>query len=88
MDFNYTCSDCHSEYASDPELMLCPRCSQDQNKDQPLAGILEVVSPVPDRPEADTFAYLPIERAFFPPIPVGNAPLWRPERLRQRYGFS
>ena len=87
MDFKYTCSDCHSEYASAPELMLCPKCSQDQDNDQPLAGILEVISPMPVRADVDIFDFLPIEKAFFPPLPVGNTPLWRPERLQLRYGF-
>jgi threonine synthase len=30
---------------------------------------------------------LPIEPEFFPPIPVGNTPLWEPSRLRQHSGL-
>ena len=88
MDFSYICSECQRSYPPDPGCMLCPECARDQKADQPLSGILEVVRPAPEKPDADIFDFLPIERAFFPPLPVGNTPLWRPERLRQRYGFS
>ncbi len=27
-----------------------------------------------------------MEKEFFPPIPVGNTPLWEPERIREKYG--
>ncbi len=30
---------------------------------------------------------LPVEADWFPPIPVGNTPLWEPERLREELGF-
>jgi threonine synthase len=30
---------------------------------------------------------LPVEKKWFPPIPVGNTPLWEPERLRQATGL-
>lgn len=30
---------------------------------------------------------LPVEAEFFPPVPVGNTPLWAPERLRNMLGM-
>jgi threonine synthase len=36
----------------------------------------------------DIHDLLPVERTWFPPIPVGNTPLWEPERLRQASGLS
>jgi threonine synthase len=37
---------------------------------------------------ADPLLLLPVERMYFPPIPVGNTPLWRPARLRNELGLS
>ncbi len=31
---------------------------------------------------------LPVEAAYFPPIPVGNTPLWEPGNLRRSTGFK
>jgi threonine synthase len=52
-----------------------------------LRGILEVV--IEGRPPQDWVVsdLLPVEPKWFPPIPVGNTPLWEPERLRRRSGF-
>jgi threonine synthase len=35
----------------------------------------------------DIHELLPVERIFFPPIPVGNTPLWCPDNLRMRTGL-
>ncbi|MCF8108883.1 MAG: pyridoxal-phosphate dependent enzyme [Desulfohalobiaceae bacterium] len=88
MDFNYICSECERSYPLEPGYMVCPECARTQDPDQPLSGILEVVGPAPEIPEPDSVDFLPLDKAFFPPLPVGNTPLWRPERLQQRYGFS
>ncbi len=72
-----------------PDLYTCPECRSLQKKDEPLRGVLEVqiegvwdpsVNPVSD--------LLPVEKDFFPPVPLGNTPLWIPERLRNKYSFS
>jgi len=31
--------------------------------------------------------WLPVGASYFPPIPVGNTPLWEPQRLRELTGF-
>jgi threonine synthase len=88
MQFSYICSECEKWYAIDPQLMVCPQCVQHQKADQPLAGILEVA--LEGRAPADFKIHdlLPIERRYFPPIPVGDTPLWRPRRLRRSLGFG
>ena len=37
-------------------------------------------------PYADTRAMMPVPAEFFPPIPVGETPLWAPRRLRGNLG--
>ena len=66
--------------------MLCPECEPGQKRGEPLKGVLEVelkgtlIS-------NDPLDYLPVEREFFPDIPVGNTPLWHPERLMRKHDF-
>ena len=88
MNFNYRCTICSATYDITPDLTVCPECSKEQLVDQPLTGILEVelhgkVSPLFEIPDL-----LPIEAEYFPPIPVGNTPLWKPINLRRETGFN
>jgi len=84
MDCRYICSECSAEYSLSPDIMLCPVCSEAQEPGFPLRGILEVsCNGYTDSDEL----LLPVERDFFPPIPVGNTPLWAPENLRRETGF-
>ncbi|MCK5248787.1 MAG: pyridoxal-phosphate dependent enzyme, partial [Spirochaetaceae bacterium] len=39
-------------------------------------------------PFADTRGLLPVPKKFFPPIPVGETPLWEPRRLREELGLE
>ena len=83
MEFRYRCSLCGCAYDIDPALTLCPVCSQGQAADQPLRGILDVeLTGTADR-DFDVFELLPVEKEYFPPIPVGNTPLWEPLNLRR-----
>ncbi len=88
MDFFYRCSQCERVYAITPELMLCPDCSKQQPQDQPLHGVLEVELQGTVAQQFDVHELLPVEREHFPPIPVGNTPLWQPENLRKQFGFE
>ena len=85
MKFKYICSECGRRFDIDPLLPVCPDCSRKQVPDQPLAGVLEVEL----HPEAgqalDTAALLPVEKRHFPPIPVGNTPMWEPQALRREF---
>lgn len=83
MDCRYVCSECGAEYPVTPNMMLCPACSAGQEKGMPLRGVLEVRCTAYD----DEETLLPVEREFFPSIPVGNTPLWEPENLRRETGF-
>ncbi|MCD6501789.1 threonine synthase [bacterium] len=81
----YVCSECGREFDIEPHLMVCPDCSKLQQPNRPLRGILDVRF---EGYPSDPRELLPIEREFLPNIPVGNTPLWRPERLRDRTGFE
>ena len=87
VEFKYTCSDCGRDYAIDPKLMVCPDCSQAQEKDRPLRGVLEVHFKGAVWPDFDIFELLPVDREFFPPVPLGGTPLWEPRNLRNELGF-
>jgi threonine synthase len=85
--FSYQCSECGQTYPITPETMLCARCSAQQAPNEPLRGVLEVtIDDVRELPESP-LDLLPVEKQFFPKIPVGNTPLWEPENLRKRLGF-
>ena len=87
IDFGYVCSECGREYAITPELMVCPSCSREQRSDRPLRGVLEVgLVGTLDGPW-DVLDLLPVERRFFPAIPVGGTPLWAPQNLRDELGY-
>ncbi len=87
MDFHYKCTECGSEYPIEPDFTVCPKCSAEQRNDEPLRGILEIVidGNLPDNFEI--FDLLPVEKKYFPAIPVGNTPLWRPDNLRRNLNF-
>jgi threonine synthase len=59
--------------------------------DTPLEGVLECAfeGELADTDYLDArYAIpLPVEPGFFPPIPVGDTPLWAPQRLRDELGF-
>ena len=84
MNWHYRCATCDTTYGIEPGRYLCDRCAHLQQPDRPLQGILEVEwdggEPAPGE------VPLPVEARWFPPIPVGNTPLWAPERLRRQFG--
>ncbi len=87
MEFNYRCSVCNAVYDITPEITVCPDCSRHQRKHRPLTGILEVkLDGTLDTPFTVS-DMLPVEPSYFPPIPVGNTPLWEPENIRRITGF-
>jgi threonine synthase len=87
MYFYYTCSECEKRYEISPDVMVCPECSSKQIKNEPLRGVLEVGIEGEVSKEFDIFDLLPVEREYFPHIPVGNTPLWTPFNLRKETGF-
>jgi threonine synthase len=67
--------------------MVCPGCAAAQKSDEPVRGILEVALEGKTTADFDVHDLLPVARSYFPAIPVGNTPLWEPERLRRDLGF-
>jgi threonine synthase len=87
MKYFYRCSECEKKFEITPELMVCPECSAQQQPDEPLRGILEVGFEGHLSENFDPLDFLPVEKEYFPAIPVGNTPLWEPERLRKKLNF-
>jgi threonine synthase len=83
MQWHYRCASCSATYEIVPGRYLCDQCARRQQPDRPLEGILEVEWEG-DAPSSGV--PLPVEPAWFPSIPVGNTPLWAPERLRREFG--
>ena len=87
LSFNYKCSLCNEKYEIIPDLMLCPSCSLKHEDGQPLMGVLEVELNG-FLTSSDPLDYLPVEKHFFPAIPVGNTPLWNLGEFSDKIGFS
>lgn len=93
-EFYYMCSTCGSTYPIKRDMMLCPLCRESDLKGKPLKGVLKVMLPQglknSKRPfeDFDLFDYLPVEREFFPPIPVGNTPLIKAHNLENLTGVN
>ena len=84
MQFSYQCIRCGKEYSISPDLYTCPECLKLQTPDQPLLGVLEVQLKGNWEPGKDPFSdLLPVDEKYFPPVPWGNTPLWKPGRLRK-----
>ncbi|MHB0854288.1 MAG: threonine synthase [Rectinema subterraneum] len=80
MQWLYRCPACGRTYPIEPGRYLCDHCAKEQRPDEPLRGVLECTWEG-GNPEPGSVP-LPVEKRFFPPIPVGQTPLWAPERLR------
>ncbi len=87
MIFKYECSQCSQEYEIAPSLMVCPKCSATQQSDEPVRGILEVKLTGKVDSDFSIYDLLPVPEKYFPPIPVGNTPLWQPRNIRLKTGF-
>lgn len=87
MEFVYRCSECGREYPIEPDVMLCPHCRQKQQDKRPLRGILEVEMKGAFSESSSIHDVLPVEKTFFPELPVGNTPLWKPQLLREQLEF-
>jgi threonine synthase len=93
----YRCPECGAEYAIEPGRYLCDACSSHNAPGLPLGGVLECAFDL-DAAKwelsggdlhvvAGLSPPLPVEARFFPPLPVGNTPLWEAPRLRGELGF-
>ena len=84
MKWLYRCPTCGAEYAIEIGRYLCDECASHNVPGMPLNGVLECV--FDGASESGTIP-LPVEREYFPPLPVGDTPLWAPPRLREELGF-
>jgi len=82
MKWFYRCHSCGATYDIAPGRYLCDFCSKRQQKDRPLEGVLEAEWEGDPDPHA---LPMPVEAQWFPPLPVGNTPLWAPLRLRREF---
>lgn len=83
--WSYRCPACGRTYAIEPGRYVCDACASSQRPDEPLRGVLECTWEG-GNPEPGSVP-LPVEAEFFPPIPVGETPLWAPQRLRAALGM-
>ncbi len=88
----FRCIDCGAEYALDDVRYLCPVCGQDYRSGIPLPGVLEAVFDYAQiglewkqRTSLELFSALELE--FYPPLPVGNTPLFQAGRLGRDLGL-
>jgi len=82
MKFFYRCASCGAIYDIVPGRYLCDPCSARQQPDRPLEGVLEVEW---EGAVAPGTIPLPVEDKWLPAIPVGQTPLWSPQRLRHDF---
>lgn len=86
--FRYSCSSCGRSFEITKALMLCPNCREHDLEGKPLKGVLYVQLPDNLRNSKneldsfDLFDYLPVEKEFFPPLPVGSTPLIHASRFK------
>jgi len=78
----YRCSECGKEFPVTPEFYLCPLCSKNASPNEPLRGILEVIYHLDDFKDKVQIPF-PVEKEFFPSLPVGNTPLIKSVRLEK-----
>jgi len=86
MRWFYRCPACGAEYEMEPDRYLCSSCASKSLPNRPLEGVLECAWEGSWDGGASAIP-LPVENEWFPRMPVGNTPLWAPERLRERTGF-
>ena len=93
-NFKYICNECGTQYEITKDLMLCPACRQENLEGKPLKGILKVHLPEEFRNsknENDSFDihnYLPVEKSYFPNLPVGKTPLIHAKNFQNEYGLE
>jgi len=85
MSYYYECAECGKKYDIEAQRYLCDDCSKKQSSTEGLRGVLEVRW---DNTTDTSGIPLPVEKEYFPSIPVGNTPLWKCERIRNKYSLS
>jgi len=84
MRWSYRCPSCGARYKIEPGRYLCDECGTKNKAGIPLEGVLECVWEMEaDETLAAGSIPLPVAAPYFPSLPVGDTPLWKPERLRK-----
>lgn len=92
--FKYICEACGNTYEIDEDRMLCSQCRDENLEGKPLRGVLKVKLPdsfrssVKKNASVDVFDYLPVERKYFPLLPVGNTPFVKAVNIERNLGFK
>ena len=95
--FRFRCSECRTEYAEDPALLVCPTCAKAQEPGRATRGVLEVeLASLPDAwPQQDPAdplflaAFLPVDGPeSCPMFAVGGTPLLPVPRLGDHLGIE
>ncbi len=93
-DFKYKCDICEQVYSIKKDLMLCPKCREENIEGKPLKGILKVQLPerlknsLTGKKKINIFDFLPVEEKYFPSISVGNTPLTEAKNIQREFGFD
>jgi len=93
-DFKYKCDICEQVYSIEKDLMLCPKCREENIEGKPLKGILKVQLPerlknsLTGKKKINIFDFLPVEEKYFPSISVGNTPLIEAKNIQKELGFD
>jgi threonine synthase len=79
----YRCIECGREFDPLQLNYLCPDCSRDYKPGMPLKGVLEAVFDYKKiarkwKTKPDPLLLSAVDPKFYPPLPVGNTPLYRP----------
>lgn len=87
MKWNLRCPACGAAYALEPGRYLCDACGSANRPGEALHGVLECAWELEPGEVAPQGAPLPVAQEWFPPLPVGNTPLWAPRRVRAQYKY-
>ncbi len=79
----YRCTECGRDFEPGKLNYLCPDCSRDYKPGMPLKGVLEAVFDYKKiaqswKRKPDLRLFSAVDTKFYPPLPVGNTPLYRP----------
>lgn len=90
---HWRCTTCGAEYSRDEVRYLCPVCSQDYRPGIPLPGVLEAFFDYEAIAEEwhkqpDIMHFSALDAHWYPPLPVGNTPLFEVENLAAELGLK
>ena len=92
--FTYVCETCGRECPIEPGTMLCSTCREKDIQGKPLKGVLKVKLPASlansraGIRELNVHDFLPVEKEYFPPLPVGNTPLVNATNVGRKLGLE